>query len=46
MNYDDWKLATPPYEEDVYCESCNELICIMNESKIKEICQDCYDLLN
>lgn len=49
MNYDDWKLMTPSEsnedEKEIFCESCNEEICMMNQSKITEICINCYKLL-
>ena len=47
MNYDDWKLMTPPESdrEEICCESCNEPISMMNESKITELCIECYKLI-
>lgn len=48
-NYDEWKFQSfPETEEDEsckVCESCNEPIGLMNESKISELCIDCYNLI-
>jgi len=50
MNYDDWKLMTPPDDEDedkkiICCEGCNQEIYFDNESKINDLCIECYKLL-
>jgi hypothetical protein len=51
MNYDDWKLMTPYDDDDdkekktIYCEDCNQEICFDNESKINDLCIECYKLL-
>lgn len=49
MDYDNWKLQThPETEEDEsckVCESCNDEIHLMNESKIDELCINCYKLI-
>ena len=46
-NLDEYKLATPPETESEpkCCESCNEPIVLMNESKIDELCITCYKLI-